>query len=79
MKRKKQNQPKKSNSHQPGIAAKNKKSTDKKMLFVLAAVLITAICFLPMFRNGFMNWDDDVYVIKNQLLRRPDWNGIFIH
>ena len=35
------------------------------------------LTFLPLFSNGFSNWVDDLYVIKNDLLRGPDWKGIF--
>jgi hypothetical protein len=30
-----------------------------------------------MLKNEFTNWDDEFYVINNQLLRGPDWKGIF--
>src|SRR5436190_23654989 len=45
--------------------------------WLLAVIVITAICFLPMLRNQFTNWDDEYYVINNALLRGPDWKGIF--
>jgi tetratricopeptide (TPR) repeat protein len=43
----------------------------------LAAVLITAVCVSPVLRNGFVNWDDEYYVVSNALLRGPQWIGIF--
>ena len=43
-------------------------------LFLVTA--ITAICLWPMLKNEFVNWDDEYYVINNQLLRGPDWKGI---
>ena len=43
----------------------------------LAAVLITAVCLLPALKNGFVNWDDEYYVVSNALLRGPQWIGIF--
>jgi hypothetical protein len=53
--------------------------TAKKPLWpwVLTILAITAICFWPMLQNGFTNWDDEGYVLKNKLLAGPDWNGIF--
>jgi tetratricopeptide (TPR) repeat protein len=30
-----------------------------------------------MLKNEFTNWDDEFYVVNNQLLRGPDWKGIF--
>jgi tetratricopeptide (TPR) repeat protein len=43
----------------------------------LAAVLITAVCLWPALKNGFVNWDDEYYVLSNALLRGPQWIGIF--
>jgi tetratricopeptide (TPR) repeat protein len=43
----------------------------------LLAIGITAIALFPMLKNNFTNWDDEYYVIKNALLRGPDWAGIF--
>lgn len=43
----------------------------------LAAVLITAVCLWPALKNGFVNWDDEYYVVSNALLRGPQWIGIF--
>jgi hypothetical protein len=57
-----------------GIAPINRKTI---WLLCLIALGITAICFSPMLKNGFTNWDDDFYVIQNMLLRGPDWKGIF--
>jgi len=42
----------------------------------LAAVLITAVCLWPVLKNGFVNWDDEYYVVSNALLRGPQWIGI---
>ena len=30
-----------------------------------------------MLSNGFTNWDDQLYITENMLLRGPDWHGIF--
>jgi len=43
----------------------------------LAAVLITVVCLWPALKNGFVNWDDEYYVLSNALLRGPQWIGIF--
>jgi protein O-mannosyl-transferase len=56
----------------------NPGSSKKPILtWLLILLAITAICFFPMLRNSFTNWDDEFYVIKNNLLRGPDWAGIF--
>lgn len=58
-----------------------KKSTAIKkgsvLPWVIVAAGITALCFSPMLKNQFTNWDDEYYVINNLLLRGPDWKGIF--
>lgn len=77
MANKKHKQVKKSNLSQTATERKNKKPDNIKLQWILALVAITAMCFSPMFRNGFTNWDDEFYVINNQLLRGPDWVGIF--
>ena len=77
MANKKQQRVKKSNLHQATTQRKNKKPGINVLQWILALVVITAICFLPMLKNGFTNWDDEFYVINNQLLRGPDWAGIF--
>jgi regulator of sirC expression with transglutaminase-like and TPR domain len=46
-------------------------------IWILIVTAITAICFFPMLKNNFTNWDDEFYVINNALLRGPDWQGIF--
>lgn len=64
--------------NKPGDPKKNrqqKKGPYFIWLFLLAG--LTTVCFLPMLRNGFTNWDDEIYVLNNSLLRGPDWKGIF--
>ena len=45
--------------------------------WLLPILLITAVCFTPMLGNELTNWDDEYYVVQNNLLRGPDWAGIF--
>src|SRR6188472_1943773 len=49
----------------------------KSIFWALGVCVVTAIVFIPMFANGFTNWDDPLYVVDNALLRGPDWAGIF--
>ena len=42
--------------------------------YVVAAVpLLTLIVYLPALWNGFVNWDDDLYVYNNLHIRLLDW------
>ena len=54
-----------------------KEKTQSLLPWLLFVGLITAICLWPMLKNEFTNWDDEFYVVNNQLLRGPDWKGIF--
>src|SRR5688572_1374245 len=45
--------------------------------WLIAVLAITAISFFPMLNNGFTNWDDELYVTQNPLLKGPDWKAIF--
>ena len=46
---------------------------NKKDLLIIASILvITFIVFSPSLQNDFTNWDDDLYVTKNELLTNPD-------
>ena len=44
---------------------------------LLPILVITGVCFIPMLSNELTNWDDEYYVVQNNLLRGPDWAGIF--
>ena len=75
---KKQLKAKRTASASPVPKKKHKQKRDYSLLpwFSLVAIL-TAVCLWPMLKNEFTNWDDEYYVINNQLLRGPDWKGIF--
>ena len=45
--------------------------------WLIPVLVFTGISFLPMLTNGFTNWDDDIYITRNPLIKGPDWNGIF--
>ncbi len=69
----------KSKTHQPAIKIENlKPARNRSFSFWLISILaITGLCLLPMLNNGFTNWDDDVYVTNNLIIKAPDWNAIF--
>jgi tetratricopeptide (TPR) repeat protein len=45
------------------------------LTFVLA---LTAVVYLPVLQNGFVNWDDDQYVYKNADLRTGSFASLFL-
>jgi len=60
------------------VASRQLKGKKKSLLpwYILAAGIGLLVMF-PMLNNGFTNWDDEFYVQNNQLLRGPDFAGIF--
>src|SRR5512138_999384 len=67
-------------ANQSSRVSKKKRARERKdyslLPWLMTIVGITAICFLPMLQNEFTNWDDEYYVLRNQMLRGPDWQGI---
>ena len=48
-----------------------------KIIILAGLVLIiTFAAFSPCLKNGFINWDDDVYVIDNPLIKDLSFQGI---
>lgn len=45
--------------------------------WLLPVLGLTFIAFLPMLSNGFTNWDDDIYITNNQLVKNTDWGKMF--
>ncbi|MBP7507034.1 MAG: tetratricopeptide repeat protein [Prolixibacteraceae bacterium] len=41
------------------------KESSRLKLFILIISVLTLIAFSPVFNAGFVNWDDDVYVVEN--------------
>src|SRR5688572_25855132 len=60
-----------------GKQRKPKEKSQSLLPWILPILLVTGICFFPMFNNSLTNWDDEYYVVQNALLRGPDWEGIF--
>ncbi len=46
------------------------------VLYCAAIMVLTLLAFLPVFNNGFTNWDDDVYVTGNVLIRSLSWQNL---
>ena len=48
-----------------------------KIIFSIGLVLIfTFVAFVPCLKNGFVNWDDDIYVTQNPMIRRLSLKNI---
>jgi tetratricopeptide (TPR) repeat protein len=46
------------------------------LLWLGGILLLTFAVYLPSLSNGFTNWDDDIYVTENPLLRAPDLGAV---
>jgi hypothetical protein len=67
----------KAKTSQPAIKIENLKPARDRSFWLPGVLVITVICLFPMLNNGFTNWDDDVYVINNLIIKAPDWKAIF--
>ncbi len=47
-----------------------------KRIHLLLLALLTLGAFTAAFNNGFINWDDEEYILNNPLIRNLTWNGI---
>jgi hypothetical protein len=65
----------KGKTNQPAVKIGNLKPTRDRFfsLWIVGILTITGLCLLPLLNNGFTNWDDELYVTQNTLLRGPDW------
>lgn len=81
-KKKKQSSAKRSSSSKKQIAestdSSSKRSTGKAYrIGLLGLLLFTFLVYSPTFQNTFTNWDDDVYIEKNDLVKTFDTKGMF--
>jgi tetratricopeptide (TPR) repeat protein len=62
----------------PAAAAKSERLEPTGWLkFALAALIITALCYLPSLSNNFVNWDDPANITENPNLQRINEDGLF--
>lgn len=50
------------------------KSHRLQYIFAAGISLLTFAVYLPALRNGFVNWDDNLYVYDNPSIRSLDWS-----
>jgi protein O-mannosyl-transferase len=41
----------------------------REISLILCLIIIAILAFSPVFKSGFVNWDDDVYVVKNKTIQ----------
>jgi len=45
--------------------------------WLIPVLILTGVSFLSMLTNGFTNWDDDIYITRNALVKELDWGAMF--
>ncbi|MBK9730714.1 MAG: tetratricopeptide repeat protein [Chitinophagaceae bacterium] len=58
-------------------AAITKPEKNKSFFFLAIIVLITVVVYGPSVNNTWTNWDDEGYVLKNDIVTHFDLHGIF--
>jgi tetratricopeptide (TPR) repeat protein len=54
------------------VSGQQKKDRFRQLLLLAGIiVIVTFICYSPVLRNGFTNWDDNAYVFNNPHLGKP--------
>ena len=61
----------------PGTGSKTNISRTGNSLWLVIILLLTFIVYLPVLKNGFVNWDDDQYILENTLIRTIDLQQLF--
>ena len=49
---------------------------NNKYLWSSAILVLTCLAYIPVFTNGFTNWDDNIFVTSNELIRSFLWFNI---
>ncbi len=49
---------------------------NKKFLWVTTILMLTCVTYISVFTNGFTNWDDNIFVTSNELIRSFTWSNI---
>lgn len=47
-----------------------------KYLWISAIIALICIAYIPVFTNGFTNWDDNIFITSNELIRSFSWFNI---
>ena len=50
-------------------AVNNNTAANKEFAGPLVVALVTFMVYLPALKNGFVNWDDNVYIYENVMIR----------
>lgn len=68
----------KNNTEKTVTSTLKEQSTSPKQFWIVLAVIvvITYIVYLPSLKNGFTNWDDNVYVAENSLIKSTSSDNI---
>ncbi len=73
MSTKKQEKSKKAHNKSPKVGVLN---NSNPVIWLTGILIITFITFSPSLKNGFTNWDDNVYVAENTLIKSTSSDNI---
>ncbi|MCF8368379.1 MAG: tetratricopeptide repeat protein [Bacteroidales bacterium] len=49
----------------------------KNIGWTLLGIFAIVIVYIPVFKNGFVNWDDDVYILNNPLIQSMNRHTVY--
>ncbi|MBL4707545.1 MAG: hypothetical protein JKY48_03795 [Flavobacteriales bacterium] len=58
------------------VDLENKSWFKNQLTWMFLALLLTLLAIYPCLQNGWVNWDDSVYVTQNGIIRDLSWTGI---
>jgi protein O-mannosyl-transferase len=61
---------------QSNLSKKKKESKDYTQWIPFTIIILTGLIYIRALSNGFVNLDDDIYIVKNPLLLDFSWAGI---
>ncbi|MCD4696523.1 MAG: tetratricopeptide repeat protein [Bacteroidales bacterium] len=47
------------------------------IFWMLVSLVTIVVVYLPLFSNGFVNWDDDVYILRNSLIQSINRHSVY--
>ena len=66
----------KSQKQRSGNTKKSRQPPKRWRPLIWGILALTAIVYIPVFSNGFTNWDDILYVTENGMIRSLSWDNI---
>jgi len=59
-----------------GLGLSEARKRFKVLILICLLLVVTLSAFIPSLKNGFTNWDDDILLTGNKLIRNLSWQGL---